>query len=91
MCNCKMDGRTLLIIMACIVSVQNAPVDRRVLTCYWPDCREVRVNVTEVREVFVTSCGLNRVIVFGDPAMIKIRDLRGRICGKYKLCIFTKF
>lgn len=77
--------------MACIVSVQNAPVDRRVLTCYWPDCREVRVNVTEVREVFVTSCGLNRVIVFGDPAMIKIRDLRGRICGKYKLCISTKF
>lgn len=55
-----------------------------------PDCREVRVNVTEIREVFVTSCRLNRVVVFGDPTVIKIRDLHGHICGKYKLCIFTQ-
>lgn len=92
---CKMDGRTtfvimLVIIMSWLVMVQNAPVDRNVLTCYWPDCREVRVNVTEIREVFVTSCRLNRVVVFGDPTVIKIRDLHGHICGKYKLCIFTQ-
>lgn len=40
--------------------------------------------------VFVTSCRLNRVVVFGDPTVIKIRDLHGHICGKYKLCIFTQ-
>uniref|UniRef100_A0A8W8MGN4 Uncharacterized protein n=1 Tax=Magallana gigas TaxID=29159 RepID=A0A8W8MGN4_MAGGI len=80
-----MDGRTtfvimLVIIMSWLVMVHNAPVDRKVLTCYWPDCREVRVNVTEIREVFVTSCRLNRVVVFGDPTVIKIRDLHGHIC-----------
>lgn len=70
--------------------VESAPIspERKVIQCYWPDCRERRVNSSEVREVFLTDCRLNRVIVFGDGQSVKIRDLHNNICSKYILIMY---
>ncbi|XP_062590936.1 uncharacterized protein LOC134252464 [Saccostrea cucullata] len=52
------------------------PIERGVKLCYLP-CREVRVNASEIREVFVSNCGLTKVTILGDPRTVKVRDSRG--------------
>ena len=77
--------------LLCTTAVESAPTspERKVVRFYWPECKQIRVNASDVREIFVTDCRLNHVIVFGDES-IKIRDFHNNIRSKY-LCIFTKF
>ena len=70
----------------CTTAVESAPIssERKVVRCYWPECKQVRVNASDIREIFVTDCRLNHVIVFGDEP-IKIGDFHNNICSKYLL------
>ncbi|XP_061190529.1 uncharacterized protein LOC133198455 [Saccostrea echinata] len=52
------------------------PIERGVKLCFLP-CREVRVNASEIREVFVSNCELTKVTIVGDPRTVKVRDSRG--------------
>lgn len=50
---------------------------------FFSKCLEISVNVEQVREVFVTNCRVNKVIVTGDTARftISIKDTNGLNCG----------
>lgn len=56
--------------------------ERGVKFCLIP-CREVRVNASEIREVFVSHCALAKVVIVGDPRTVTVRDSAGP-CGKFK-------
>uniref|UniRef100_K1Q5V6 Uncharacterized protein n=1 Tax=Magallana gigas TaxID=29159 RepID=K1Q5V6_MAGGI len=53
---------------------------------FFSKCLEISVNVEQVREVFVTNCRVNKVIVTGDTARftISIKDTNGLNCEPYK-------
>lgn len=55
---------------------------REVVHCTVP-CTHITVNSKKVRDVFVTSCVLNRVFVNGDASQVQIFALKDKkVCGK---------
>lgn len=78
-------------IFALVASLLATPLpERGVKLCFIP-CREVRVNASDIREVFVSNCALAKVEIVGDPRTVTIRDSAGP-CGKFKsfinLCFY---
>lgn len=70
-------------IFALVASLLATPLpERGVKLCFIP-CREVRVNASDIREVFVSNCALAKVEIVGDPRTVTIRDSAGP-CGKFK-------
>jgi hypothetical protein len=61
----------------------NAAFIRGIQRCYYPECLNKVVNSEMTREVFVTSCKINKVTVIGNPSEVMIRDRNQAICGKY--------
>ena len=59
--------------------------NRGVSYCRLPDCKDITVDPEKTRDVFVTSCRLNRVFVMGDAHNVRVHSLNQRgsnLCGK---------
>lgn len=46
------------------------------------DYRELTVKSSEVKDVFVTACNINKVPVIGDAKGVQIHSLKGALCGE---------
>ena len=70
------------VLISLFVGVSGAPM-RVMEQCYLP-CVNITVDATNVRDVFVTSCRINRVYVRGDATTVRVHSLdkKHKHCGK---------
>lgn len=47
----------------------------------FPECREITVRASEVRDVYVTGCYITKVTIIGDPKDVRIHA-PNILCGK---------
>lgn len=76
----KMAKHTQLLGLICLFTMtMGKPVVRR---CMLPDCGELTVKSSEVRDVFVTACNINKVTIIGDAKGVRIHSIKGSLCGE---------
>jgi hypothetical protein len=59
---------------------------RNVRRCFYPDCIQITVHSDATREVFVSSCNINKVTIIGNSSNVNItgiNDGKTEICGKF--------